>query len=131
MKMATNVSSSDMMKTASMVKRFGKRVTHATIMSILERLSAYNFTMLSSRFMMYAVEIPMRAVRLIHISIIVKATSWLSEAKTHLGDSLFTTNMYIKDGMNLEFNLNRISNRISSKFRIQIEYEYSVASNSI
>ena len=32
-----------------------------------------------------------------------------------------------KDGMNLEFH----SNRIFSKFRIRIEYNYSVASNSI
>ena len=36
-----------------------------------------------------------------------------------------------KDGTNLEFHSNRISNRISSEFRIRIEYEYSVASNSI
>ena len=39
-----------------------------------------------------------------------------------------------KDGTNLEFHTNRILNRISSKFRIQIEYrieyEYIVASNS-
>ena len=36
-----------------------------------------------------------------------------------------------KGGTNLEFHSNLISNRISSKFQIQIKYEYSVASNSI
>ena len=39
--------------------------------------------------------------------------------------------MYDKDGTNLEFHLNRISNQISSEFQIRIEYEYSMASNLI
>ena len=45
--------------------------------------------------------------------------------------SKFECSYHNKGGTNLEFHLNRISNRISSKFLIRIEYEYSVASNLI
>ena len=62
MKIEANVSASETTKNASTVKRFGKKTTHASDMRRPERLSAYSFTMLSRRFMMYAVEMPISVV---------------------------------------------------------------------
>ena len=64
---------------------------------------------------------------------ILPASTWkiLETLVAYLRLPHLTPNHGGKDGTNLEFHSNRISHRISSTFRIRIEYEYLVASNAI